>query len=445
MPRLRVNTPLWLGRDRPHAAASLSHARREARGRRRDRRRRHHRRGARLAVRRRRLARRARRGGRVGRGSTRGQHRAADAGAGHGPRRARAPLRRARARAGSGSSACAATAISSRTLTTAAHRLRPRAARLRLLRAAAARRRAAARRVSPAAGGRLRRPLAGRRRAAARRRVRRRRRPSERSGNAQADPFKACIGLMRAAARSRRADLRALAGRRRSGLRRATSLVRTPRGAIRADRVVIATGYATPYFKPLLARFRMLNTYVVATQRLAPRERRRIGLGAVMLWDTGRPYHYARWTPDHRLMLGGGDRPRRAGTPAPAALDEGTRGSHADFARLYPALADIDDRLPVGGPVRDDAGRPAVHRPASPLSAAAVRARLRRQRHDVRLPRRAAAARLVPRRPLSGSRAVRVLALMLRTQRFSGDVLFLFRAGAFVFRDRCARPRSCTR
>ena len=30
----------------------------------------------------------------------------------------------------------------------------------------------------------------------------------------------------------------------------------------RADWVVIATGYATPEFKPLPARFRMLNTYV---------------------------------------------------------------------------------------------------------------------------------------------------------------------------------------
>ena len=71
-------------------------------------------------------------------------------------------------------------------------------------------------------------------------------------------------------------------------------VLHTPRGSIRADRVVIATGYATPYFRPLHARFRMLNTCVVATRPLSEADRRRIGLGAVMLWDTGRPYHYAR-------------------------------------------------------------------------------------------------------------------------------------------------------
>ena len=85
----------------------------------------------------------------------------------------------------------------------------------------------------------------------------------------------------------------------------------------------------------------MLNTYVVATRPLTPAERRRIGLGAVMLWDTGRPYHYARWTRDHRLMLGGRDRPAVPERLRQPALDDGTRGVHADFVRLYPALADI--------------------------------------------------------------------------------------------------------
>jgi len=142
-------------------------------------------------------------------------------------------------------------------------------------------------------------------------------------------------------------------------------VVRTPCGSIRADRVVIATGYATPYFKPLHARFTMLNTYVIATRRLTRAQRRRIGLSAVMLWDTGRPYEYARWTPDHRLMLGGRDRPRVRERERRDALDAGTRAVHADFTRRYPALADMPidcrweglfattpDALPFIGPHR---------------------------------------------------------------------------------------------
>jgi len=159
-------------------------------------------------------------------------------------------------------------------------------------------------------------------------------------GNAQVDPFKACAGLMAAAART---GAHVFERSPVTSIRPSSHdvAVRTRRGTIRADRVIIATGYATPYFKPLHARFRMLNTYVVATRPLTPAERRRIGPGAVMLWDTERPYHYARWTPDHRLILGGRDRNVVLKRQRQRALDEGTRAVQADFSRLYPALADI--------------------------------------------------------------------------------------------------------
>jgi len=160
------------------------------------------------------------------------------------------------------------------------------------------------------------------------------------SGNAQADPFKACIGLMRAA---ERAGARVFEHSPVQSIRPSSRDVRltTPGGSICADRVVIATGYATPYFKPLHARFKMLNTYVVATRPLTPSERRRVGPGAVMFWDTGRPYHYARWTPDHRLIFGGGDRPAVPARQRHQALVESTRGVQAAFVRLYPELEEV--------------------------------------------------------------------------------------------------------
>ena len=159
-------------------------------------------------------------------------------------------------------------------------------------------------------------------------------------GDAQVDPYRACIGLLRAAAdRGARIFERSEVRSIRTSQRGVT--LTTSRAAIHADRVVIATGYATPYFKPLAARFRMLNTYVGATRPLTSAERRRIGLGAVMLWDTGRPYHYARWTPDHRLMLGGGDRPLLPERIRPKVLRERVRAVHDHFVDLYPSLADI--------------------------------------------------------------------------------------------------------
>jgi glycine/D-amino acid oxidase-like deaminating enzyme len=159
-------------------------------------------------------------------------------------------------------------------------------------------------------------------------------------GNAQVDPYKACVGLMRAAAGAgalvfERSPIGAIR-RSEKGV-----VLETAGGRVHADQVVIATGYATPYFKPLLARFRMLNTYVVVTRPVTRAERRRIGLRAVMQWDTGRPYHYARWTPDHQLMLGGGDRRRVPEGERAQAVREAGRSVHEHFLGLYPALAGV--------------------------------------------------------------------------------------------------------
>jgi glycine/D-amino acid oxidase-like deaminating enzyme len=106
--------------------------------------------------------------------------------------------------------------------------------------------------------------------------------------------------------------------------------------------VVIATGYATPFFRPLAGSFRLMNTYVVATRPVTLKERRAIGVRDVMLWDTARPYHYARWTPDHRLLFGGGDRPQVTGRRRVRAFRDGIAGLRRHFERLLPALANVE-------------------------------------------------------------------------------------------------------
>ncbi len=184
-------------------------------------------------------------------------------------------------------------------------------------------------------------------------------------GNGQADPYRACLGLARAARREgARLFERSPVQRIETG-RHGVAVV-TRKGRLEADRVVIATGYATPFFKPLAASFRLLNTYVAATRRVTAAERQALGLGDVMLWDTARPYHYARWTADHRLLFGGGDRPRVTGRQRVRAFRDGVAGLREHFERLLPPLAAIDvefaweglfattpDGLPYIGPHRD--------------------------------------------------------------------------------------------
>jgi glycine/D-amino acid oxidase-like deaminating enzyme len=163
-------------------------------------------------------------------------------------------------------------------------------------------------------------------------------------GSAQFDPYRACLGILGAAsAAGARVFERSRVQRIRTGEDRVR--IRTRHGTVTADRVVIATGYATPEFRPLAGRFRMYRTYVLATEPLSAARRARLGLPDVMVWDAERPYHYARWTPDHRLLMGGGDRlvqPHQRRGPLLAAA---MREVRAHFEVQIPALTGVETSL----------------------------------------------------------------------------------------------------
>ena len=184
------------------------------------------------------------------------------------------------------------------------------------------------------------------------------------SGNAQLNPLQACTGLIDAAAK------RGAAIFERSTINRIRSIgdgvrLYSARGTVDAAQVVIATGYATKYFRPLAGKFRMRHTYVLATNRIGMLARRRLGMGKVMLWDTERPYHYVRWTPDHRLLLGGADHPVKRGARRERQFKEATSALRDYFEEMFPVLRDVGidrcweglfamtpDSLPYIGPHR---------------------------------------------------------------------------------------------
>jgi glycine/D-amino acid oxidase-like deaminating enzyme len=184
------------------------------------------------------------------------------------------------------------------------------------------------------------------------------------AGSAQFDPYRACVGVLKSATASgaqvfERSRVRHIeAGRNRVK-------ITTRQGTLEARHVVIATGYATPQFRPLAGRFRMYRTYVLATEPLGSQQRDDLGLSDVMIWDTRRPYHYARWTPDQRLLLGGGDRLVRPGQRRREQFNAASRGLRHYFEARLPALATIrtafaweglfamtPDSLPYVGPHR---------------------------------------------------------------------------------------------
>ena len=160
------------------------------------------------------------------------------------------------------------------------------------------------------------------------------------TGNAQFNPYHACLGVLSAAGglgaaifeRSRVARIDVL----RDGVR-----LRTDSGSVDARSVLIATGYASKYFRPLAGRFRMFRTYVLATEPLNRDQRHELGLGQVMVWDADRPYHYVRWTRDHRLLLGGEDSLLRGGQRRSTQFAASTRRLREHFEAQFPTLVDV--------------------------------------------------------------------------------------------------------
>jgi glycine/D-amino acid oxidase-like deaminating enzyme len=167
-------------------------------------------------------------------------------------------------------------------------------------------------------------------------------------GNAQVNPLRACHGFLRAAA--------GLGARifERSQVRRVKTAkdgveIHTSGGVITAGHVIVATGYATSEFRGLVGRFRMKDTYVIATRRLPVRLRpsgarrsskgRRLRSSLPMAWDTDRPYHYLRWTEDGRLLVGGEDTVHRTVKGSRQRIAR-ARGRLLQYlAQVYPDLA----------------------------------------------------------------------------------------------------------
>jgi len=160
------------------------------------------------------------------------------------------------------------------------------------------------------------------------------------TGSAQFDPYRACLGILHRAAAAgatvfERSEVRRIE-KARYGVR-----LRTRHGTLHADRVVIATGYATPQFRPLAGRFRMYRTYVLLTEPINGAQRDDVGLSDVMVWDTERPYHYARWAPGRRLLMGGEDRLMQPGQRRRQQSETATRDLRAYFEARLPALATV--------------------------------------------------------------------------------------------------------
>jgi glycine/D-amino acid oxidase-like deaminating enzyme len=114
----------------------------------------------------------------------------------------------------------------------------------------------------------------------------------------------------------------------------------TPRGTLRAKRVLVATnGYSSEDLPPWLAgRTLPAMSSILVTRPLSHAEKRAQGwTSRVMAYDSRRLLHYFRLLPDDRFLFG-----MRGGLSAdPSEEREVARAVRRDFEAMFPAWADV--------------------------------------------------------------------------------------------------------
>lgn len=127
---------------------------------------------------------------------------------------------------------------------------------------------------------------------------------------------------------------------------------------IRARKAIFATGCNIPPFFPRKA-IRLTSSFVVATSPLPSFD----GWGGdrSLVWETSRPYLYARTTTDGRAIAGGADQPFKGTRKLERAQDKQTTRVAGQFQELFPdirfdvdwswagAFATTEDSLPYIG------------------------------------------------------------------------------------------------
>ena len=158
-------------------------------------------------------------------------------------------------------------------------------------------------------------------------------------GNASVDPYKATIGLARAAV-ARGAKIFEQSAVTRIRPRRRTVDIRTEGGVVTASKVVVATGYPTDDFKPLRRRFARSDAYVVLTSELPAAVRREMMPPDAIFRDAASPDHWMHWV-GNRVLFAGADQPSVADRARERALIQRTGQLMYELSVMRPAISGL--------------------------------------------------------------------------------------------------------
>ena len=154
------------------------------------------------------------------------------------------------------------------------------------------------------------------------------------------DPYRACLGLAAAAA-ERGATLFERSPVKKVTFNRKTAEVFTPDGSIRANRVVVATGFPTPLYKSLVRHFWLRRTFLALTEPVPAKIRQQLGRRAAVLRDSAQPPHVIRWVGDDRLLVTGADAETPPSRLADKMVNQRTGQWMYELSTLYPDISGV--------------------------------------------------------------------------------------------------------
>lgn len=169
--------------------------------------------------------------------------------------------------------------------------------------------------------------------------------------SAGANPAKLVQGLARAATRAgaaivEHAPVRHIARRKYDSRR---FMLRTDRGTIEAERIVVASGaYTGPESAWLQRRVVPIGSYVIATEPLPEPVAAKLAPHNRMMFDSKHFLHYFRLTSDRRMLFGG----RASFVPeSDRATAESAAVLRRDMAAIFPQLKDARIDYAWGGTI----------------------------------------------------------------------------------------------
>jgi glycine/D-amino acid oxidase-like deaminating enzyme len=179
------------------------------------------------------------------------------------------------------------------------------------------------------------------------------------------DPYRACLGLANAAARRGATFFEQSRVKKVRVGRRNVEIV-VDGGLVKAGTVIVATGSATPEFRPLRRHFKMREVYHALTEPMPAAIRKQVGNRSVSVRDSEGGGRRVVWTPDGRLLVLGGDQDETPARRRSEVLVQRTGDLMYQALMMYPAIVGLQpewgweasygetaDGLPYIGPHRN--------------------------------------------------------------------------------------------